>query len=85
MKIKLHNSMSKIDKGIGFRFLFDEKVLLSFRNNYLILCYRMDDRHYFLRFDPDTKEFGEVSGFGRNDRYSNPDWWEKVKWEEMSE
>ncbi len=83
MKIKLHNSLNKIDKGIGFWFLFDEKMLLSFHDNYLKLFYRIDDYYFFLRFNPKSKELEEFYGFGRNDKNPDPDWWKDFKWKEM--
>ncbi len=83
--------MGKVGKKDGdfkfFRFLLDEKVLLSSYNNYIDLCYRIDDWHFFLSFSTETKKFEEMRGFGRDDKTSVPDWWKDPiwHWKEMSE
>ncbi len=83
MKIKLHNSLSKFDKGICLRFLFDEKIFINSCGSYLHLCYRIDDEFYFLSFSPATKEFEEDFGFGINYKHFNPGWWKDFNWIEM--
>ncbi len=79
MRIKLHNSLGKHN---GVWYLFDEKMIIShhYHPNYLNLCYRIDDCLYFLMFYSDTKEFVESTGFGENDKDTDPDWWKGPKW-----
>ncbi len=80
MRIKLHNSLSKKS---DFRFLFDEKMIFHLSDNFLRFRYRIDDWDYFLRFDPETKEFEEWYGFGVNRKLPDPDWWKKEIWKEI--
>ncbi len=81
MKIKLHNSLSK---GCSlYRFLLDDKIFLHLSGDDLCLYFRIDDYYCFLKFSSETKKFEEGHGFGKDNKYSNPKWWEKLKWKEM--
>lgn len=81
MKIKLHNSLAKINKKHSL-FLFDEKLLVRTSGSYyLFLTYNMDDKSYSLYFYPETKKFEE---FRKNEKKSNPEWWKIYEWKEMS-
>ncbi len=73
-------------KEYNFRFLFDEKVLLSSYVNFIRLNYQIDDDFYFLSFSPATKEFEEWFGFGENRKSSHPKWWKDTRygWKELS-
>ncbi len=84
MRIRLHNSLGKICSR--YRFIFNEKILFYFNSKCLYLLYKIDDRNYFLKFDPDTKKFEKMTGFGKKDKDSDPNRWENIKswhWEEM--
>ncbi len=74
--------MSKVN---DFWILFDEKISISSCESYLKLFYRIDDNHCFLKFYSDTKEFVESTGFGRDDKHYNPDWWKdpSCDWKDM--
>ncbi len=84
MKIKLHNSLCKIDNE-HIRFIFDDKMFIPLRSGFLILRYRITDFSPFLYFYPRTKEFEKSNGFGLNKRLSDPNWWKKssTEWKEM--
>lgn len=85
MKIKLHNSLAKINKKNSL-FLFDEKLFVRISSTYsLWIPYDMFDRSYFLYFYPETKKIEEGFGFGKNDKESDPYWWKKWEWEEVNE
>ncbi len=83
--------MGKVGKKDGdfkfFRFLFDEKMLLSSYNNYIRIGYEIDDLNYFLCFSAETKEFVEWHGFGVNEKESTGECWKDPlwHWKEMSE
>ncbi len=77
--------MCKSNKGIGFQFLFDSKIIINLYHNYIDLCYRIDDYYFFLRFYSDMKKFEELSGFGREDKVTGPKWWKNIScdWKEI--
>ncbi len=73
MKIKLHNSMSKVDRN-DLRFLFNNKIFLSSHDVFLRVYYQFDDNYCFLKFYHKTKEFEEGMGFGGNYKILDPIW-----------
>ncbi len=79
--------MGKFDNQYGLLILFDEKIFISSYCNYIHLWYRINDSDYFLRFNFETKEFEEGSGFGRKYKDTDPDWWKDpdYNWKEMSD
>ncbi len=79
--------MGKVGKEYDSWFLFDEKIILNFSGNDLCLYYQIDDCYCFLSFSPETKEFVERHGFGRNYKNANPKWWKDpgLVWKEISE
>ncbi len=79
--------MSKVDTK-GFRFLFDDKIFLSLSkyNDFLYLCYQIDDYYCFLIFFTKTKKFEKEYGFGKDKIYKYPNWWEDrfyYEWKEI--
>ncbi len=74
-----------MSKKSDFRFLFDEKIILSYIDNYLNLRYRINDWYLFLTFSPETKKFVKCLGFGRDNKISGPYWWKdpRYDWKEM--
>ncbi len=77
--------MTKINKEYGFRFLFDNKILINLYNNYIDILYLIDDGNYFLRFNSETKKFEKMRGFGRNIKIIGPYWWKdpRYEWKEI--
>ncbi len=91
MKIKVHNSMSKISAVHGdlgfYRFIFDEKIILTLSDKILLLSYQIDDNYQFIKLFTDTKELEEGHGFGENEKNHMENWWKysRYQWKEMSE
>ncbi len=78
--------MSKVDHRFDLKFIFDDKINIDSFPNFLRLYYQIDDCYCFLSFSPETKEFVERHGFGRNYKNANPKWWKDPQWDwqEMS-
>ncbi len=87
MRIKVHNSMGKIDIFSRTVYLLDEQVSIFVCKDKISLTYRIFDFFYFLRFSPDTKEFEEDTGFGISYPVTNSGWWRESEygWKEVSE
>ncbi len=85
MKIKLHNSMEKMDHSSRRVYLFDEKIKIIVFTDGIGLTYQIDDFHYFLNFYPDTKKLEEGIGFGKDHRNPNSEWWKDscYQWKEI--
>ncbi len=84
MKIKLHNSLGKINKEYDIWFLFDEKMIFYLSGDFLRFRYQIDDWDFFLVFSSNTKEFEEWIGFGKNTK-QKLNWCKDFgwNWEEM--
>ncbi len=78
MKIKLHNSLAKVDNSLNF--LFDDKVTLYLYEDKTSFTYQIDDYCAFLRFSSETKEFVELVGFGLNKK-DDPLWFKGPLWD----
>ncbi len=80
MRIKLHNSMGKINRDYNLRFLVNESLYIRLSCRSLLLFYRINDDYPFLRFSPETKEFKKDVGFGKDHRNPNSKWWKTYSW-----
>lgn len=85
MKIKLHNSLGKINNPDYF--LFDDKIFIYMNLKYkmLFINHNIEDSAFFLRFYIKTKNFDKAIGFGNvtnNSRLTR--WWKKIKWENIA-
>ncbi len=83
MRIKLHNSVTRITRGRFARFIFDDKIIILLFDNNLCLYLQIDDYDPFIGFDPDSKEFEELPGFGGNRKFKNPNYWKSMIWKEI--
>ncbi len=83
MKIKLHNSLCKIENEKCF--LFDQKVSMFILDNKLRIRFHVNDFAFFLFFDLYYKQLKPCSGFGESKK-QKPKWWKDFgwKWKEMS-
>ncbi len=76
--------MTKKLIGINF-FVLNNTILFYHLDNYgFYMKYLIDCKYPFLSFSPETKEFKKEAGFGRNDKFQDPDWWKRLNWKEMS-
>ncbi len=81
MKIKLHNSLGKVNENSNrYHFLFNEKIFVSLSEQHFLLTYRIDDKYCFLVFFFKTKEFEEWFGFGSNRKNFLPKWFKGPVW-----
>ncbi len=85
MRIRLHNSMGKMEEELNSCCLFDEKIFVRVYSGLVYLNYRIADYNFFLAFYSETNVFVECYGFGKNEKHPNPYWWKdpKWKWKEM--
>ncbi len=87
MKIKLHNSLTKICKGNISICIFDEKIFIYASSNNIRLHYGICDFDWFLIFSPETKKLEESYGFGNDRQVTHKDWWKNssLVWREIGE
>ncbi len=79
MKIKLHNSLGKIDIKNSWC-IFDDKILIDFSFTKISLNYTINDSFCFLKFDFRKKEFKYDEGFGSGKQHPFPCWWKNPCW-----
>ncbi len=72
MKIKVHNSVSRIN---DCNFILNDDIYIYISCYVLYLSYRIDDRSFFLKFYSKDKEFRYGYGYGRKDKSrAGEDW-----------
>ncbi len=84
MKIKLHNSLSKVHKKNCF--LFDNKISIYVCQNKVRIRYHKNDELFLAYLSLNDNELKTDFGFGIN-TYRKDAWWKMYlwNWQEMSE